>query len=139
MQKDSLTLFYDGYCPLCVKEMTSLAAKDKHQRLTLVDVHQSCFEQQYPDINVAEALRYLHGYLYQQQAKTLITGLDVTYQAWRLVGRGWLFAPLRWPILRWFCDKAYLWFARNRFTLSKLLTGKARCQRCEITRNKPPK
>ena len=131
MPKESLTVFYDGYCPLCVKEMASLAARDKQHKLDLVDVHQTEFTQWYPEITPEAALTILHGYLHNDKERKLVTGLDVTCHAWRLVGKGWLVAPLRWPVLRWFCDKAYLCFARHRFTLSKWLTGKSRCQRCQ--------
>ena len=134
MQNESLTLFYDGYCPLCVKEMTALATKDKQQKLDLEDVHQEGFAQRFPEINTEAALTMLHGYLYQNNDKRLVTGLDVTYHAWRLVGRGWMIAPLRWSAVKWLADQLYLWFARNRFTLSKLLTGRSRCERCQINR-----
>jgi len=33
-------------------------------------------------------------------------------------------------IIRWFADRAYLYFARNRYRISELLTGQARCEPC---------
>ncbi|MEK9766399.1 MAG: DCC1-like thiol-disulfide oxidoreductase family protein, partial [Thalassolituus sp.] len=60
----------------------------------------------------------------------LLLGLDVTYRAWALVGKGFWIAPLRWPVIRWFADKAYLWFARNRYKVSGWLTGQERCNTC---------
>ena len=32
-----LTIFYDGFCPLCVREMTHLRRADKQGRMRLVD------------------------------------------------------------------------------------------------------
>ncbi|MGU3841687.1 thiol-disulfide oxidoreductase DCC family protein, partial [Vibrio diabolicus] len=57
----------------------------------------------------------------------LILGLDVTHRAWQLVGRGWLYAPLRWPLLKPIADWLYLRFANNRYRVSYWLTGSSRC------------
>ena len=120
-----LTLFYDGFCPLCVTEMTKLRKLDQHQRLLLVDVQQQNALAPYPQISKQAALTRLHAL---NQHQIVITGLDVTHAAWSLVGRGWLTAPLRWPVIRWVADVVYLGFARHRYTISRLLTGKARCE-----------
>lgn len=45
----------------------------------------------------------------------LLLGLDVTYQAWKLVGKGWLYASLRLPNIRPFADWLYIKFANNRY------------------------
>jgi len=118
-----LTIFYDGFCPLCVKEMEKLKSYDHHNVILIIDIHTSAFKQ-YPEINANEASTILHGIDAQNQ---LILGLDVTYQAWHLVGKGWVYAPLRWAVFKPLADKAYLHFARNRYRWSKLLTGKSRC------------
>lgn len=124
-----LTLFYDGFCPLCVAEMTKLRKLDQHHRLLLVDVQQQNALDPYPQISKQAALTRLHAL---NQHQTIITGLDVTHAAWSLVGRGWLTAPLRWPVIRWVADAVYLGFARHRYTISRLLTGRARCEQCEL-------
>ncbi|CUS49331.1 MAG: hypothetical protein HLUCCO02_04775 [Idiomarinaceae bacterium HL-53] len=128
MHKPDLIIFYDGQCPLCVREMTHLKVKDKDLKIGFEDILAPDFARRYPDVDVAAANRILHGL----QDGNMIYGLDVTHAAWSLVGKGWLTAPLRWPVLRWFADKAYLFFARNRYQISKLLTGQARCERCQL-------
>ncbi len=40
----SLILFYDGQCPLCVKEMTALKKHDTHNAIQLVDIFSEAFE-----------------------------------------------------------------------------------------------
>ncbi len=124
-----LTVFYDGGCPLCVKEMRQLHRQDRKGQIRFENINAVDFEQRYPQVNVGKANQYLHG---QVASGEMIYGLDVTYRAWSLVGRGWMIAPLRWPILRWFADQAYLFFARHRNRISKLLTGKERCAQCSI-------
>lgn len=124
-----LTIFYDGGCPLCVHEMRQLKRRDKKQQIQFEDVHAEGFSERYPHIDTSAANTILHG---QLQSGELIYGLDVTYKAWSLVGRGWLIAPLRWPGIRFLADKVYLWFARNRYSISKALTGKSRCEQCSL-------
>ena len=122
-----LTLYYDGYCPLCVREMDHLRKADQAGRLTLVDIQQEGFTERYPHIDPQAASTILHADTVDGE---LLLGLDVTYRAWSLVGRGFWIAPLRWPVIRWFADKAYLWFARNRYKVSGWLTGQQRCDSC---------
>ncbi|MBD1390777.1 DUF393 domain-containing protein [Neiella sp. HB171785] len=125
-----LTVFYDGTCPLCVKEMSALQRYDKNQAIRTVDIYSDEFCQ-FPDIDQQQANRILHAIDDQQQ---LLLGLDVTYRAWQLVGKGWLYAPLRWKWIKPIADRCYLYFANNRYKISMWLTGTARCtsNRCDI-------
>lgn len=125
----ALTIFYDGGCPLCVREMKHLKRLDRDNKMAFEDILVDDFQARYPNISVENANQILHG---MNADGGMIYGLDVTHSAWRLVGRGWLTAPLRWPVIRWFADKAYLFFARNRNQISKVLTGKSRCEQCSI-------
>ncbi|MDN3714913.1 redox protein [Vibrio breoganii] len=122
------TLFYDGTCPLCVKEMASLKKHDTSNQLLLVDIHAQHFTD-YPYIDAKQASVMLHAL--NEEGKLLL-GLDVTYQAWSRVGKGWLYAPTRWKLFRPLCDKIYLWFARNRYSISRWLTGSSRCDSCRL-------
>jgi predicted DCC family thiol-disulfide oxidoreductase YuxK len=123
-KKAALTIFYDGGCPLCRNEMRHLAARDHRGQLDFVDIHQPDFSAQYPDVDKTQANRILQG---RSDDGTMLYGLDVTHRAWSLAGRGWLTAPLRWPGVRWFADRAYLFFARHRYRISRLITGQSRC------------
>ena len=90
------------------------------------------FPERYPDLNLDDLNARIHG---QLEDGTMITGLDVTHKAWSLVGVGWLYAPLRWPVIRWFADRFYIFFAKHRYRISYWLTGKERCEgnRCDIS------
>ncbi len=123
----TLTLFYDSYCPLCVKEMTHLCKKDTRQQLSFEDIHQEDFASRFPDIDAEKANQILHAV---NADGHLLLGLDATYAAWQAIGRGMLIAPLRWPIISVIADKCYRWFARNRYSISYWLTGQRRCKRC---------
>ena len=125
--KTQLTVFYDSACPLCVNEMNHLAKRDERSALSFFDIHRPDLPHLHPDVDFFAANSVLHGKLASGQ---LLKGLDVTYQAWRLIGRGFVIAPLRWPLIRILADKAYLAFARHRFGVSLLLTGKRRRNTC---------
>lgn len=129
-----LTIFYDGGCPLCVREMRhlfKLQQQQRHQRIIFEDILAEDFEQRFPMIDPQRARAILHGMTANGE---LLLGLDVTHQAWKAVGRGWLTAPIRWPLIRWFADRVYLWFARHRYKISEVVTGQARCEQCRIDR-----
>ena len=124
-----LTIFYDSQCPLCLAEMRQLKALDSTGRLGFADLHDTHFSQQYPHIDPARAMAILHG---QLDSGELLLGLDVTCKAWSLVGKHQWLVILRWPVVRWIADAVYLVFARYREGISRLLTGKSRCQSCAI-------
>lgn len=124
-----MIIFYDGGCPLCVKEMRHLKQLDQSGLIQFENINEDDFNQRFPEIDVTHATNYLHGKLDNGE---MIYGLDVTHAAWSHVGRGWMIAPLRWPVMRWFADKAYLFFAQHRSRISRLLTGKERCAQCSI-------
>ena len=125
-------LFYDGLCPLCEKEVSHLIKRDKDNRIQFEDISLPDFPERYPDLNLDDLNARIHG---QLEDGSMITGLDVTHKAWSLVGVAWLYAPLRWPVIRWFADHFYVFFAKHRYRISYWLTGKERCadNRCDIS------
>ena len=131
---NKLIIFYDASCPLCVAEMRQLKLYDVDNRIVLANLHDEDFSQRYPHIDPVHAYRILHG---QLGDGTLLKGLDVTCRAWSLVGRHKWLNVLRWPVIRFFADAIYLFFARYRNRISRLLMGKASCSVCSVDqRNK---
>ncbi|MFB9135534.1 thiol-disulfide oxidoreductase DCC family protein [Vibrio olivae] len=118
-----MTLFYDGECPLCVAEMRRLSKADQKSHLRLIDINSTAFEE-FPHIDATEASRILHGLAADN---TLYLGLDATYHAWRLVGKGRWVKLTRLPGLKTLFDAGYRLFARHRYTISRWLTGQSRC------------
>lgn len=127
-----LTIFYDGTCPLCRKEMDALRLYDEGEQLVLVDINSDAFSA-HPDIDPQKAMTILHA---KDDTGSVLLGLDVTAAAWKAVGKKPWVQCLRWPVIRWFADWSYILFANNRYRLSWLLTGQARCQdgACKIDR-----
>lgn len=129
-----LILFYDSSCPLCVAEMRQLQTYNNNQRLQFEDILAPDFGQRFPYINITDASTILHGLYFPtpKQSPQLLLGLDVTCLAWTSIGKKKWLPILRWPLIRFFADKCYLFFARNRYKISYLFTGKSRCKNCKI-------
>ncbi len=125
-----LTIFYDAGCPLCASEINHLARLDKRNKLAFEDIYAPLFSERFPHINLTKADLILHG---QWQNGAMIYGLDVTYHSWDLVGKGHWVAILRWPIFKQIAQLGYRFFARYRHRISALVTGKARCERCDVS------
>lgn len=122
-----LRVFYDGSCPLCAAEMKQLAAADREEHVELQDISQPDFTERFPHIDPVQADRILQG---ETGDGRQLYGLDVTARAWSLAGRGWRVNWLRWPVIRPVADRVYLFFARHRHRISRLLTGRSRCDTC---------
>jgi predicted DCC family thiol-disulfide oxidoreductase YuxK len=117
MKDNTLTIFYDGNCPLCCLEMQKLKRHDSNNMIVLENLHQENFSTLFPEINSNDALEILHG---QYQGKTLFA-LDVTHRAWTLVGKGILVAPLKFPIIKQLAHICYLFIAKYRQAISSFV------------------
>ncbi len=113
-----LTIFFDGDCPICAKEINALRARDSKQRLKFENIHAADFVYRYPYIDIVKADRVLHG---QLADGSMIYGLDVTAKAWSLVDAHSWIQMLRWPVIRWFSDLSYRLFARLRHPIGRLM------------------
>ncbi|WP_263080143.1 DUF393 domain-containing protein [Endozoicomonas sp. Mp262] len=113
-----VTLFYDGSCPLCMKEVHWLQSKNNRKRLRFVDIKQADFAQHYPHLDVDALDNTLHA---QWSNGKIVKGVDATVSAWEAVGKGWLLTPLTWPLFSDVATCTYKTFARNRHWLSSKL------------------
>ena len=103
------TLYYDGNCPLCLREIRALQ-KLRDDGLQLVDAHS---HEPAPGEPTRESmLLRLH---LRAADGSWLSGVDATVQAWSHTRWGFLFRPLRWPLLAPLADRAYDYWARRRF------------------------
>jgi predicted DCC family thiol-disulfide oxidoreductase YuxK len=103
------TLFYDGNCPLCMREVR-LLQRIADSGLALVDLHEVPDHAGEP--TRLEKLGTLH--LRTAQGRWL-TGVDATVQAWSHTRWGPFFKILRWPLVGPLADLAYRYWARKRY------------------------
>ena len=108
-------VFYDGDCPLCMREIRLLRQLDKRQRIRFVDIAVEGFDAASVGVSSEELMDRLHGRL---PDGTLIEGVEVFRRLYAAVG----FAPLvtltRLPGIEHALDLGYGWFAKNRLRLT---------------------
>ncbi|KUJ83052.1 DUF393 domain-containing protein [Microbulbifer flavimaris] len=119
------TMFYDGRCPLCMKEIAHLRRWNTAGRVRFIDIHSETCRREFPQLDPAEAMETLHG---EMPDGRMITGFEVTVEAWERVGKGHWVRWLRWPGVRRLSPHLYRLFARHRHRLAQVLTGRQRCE-----------
>lgn len=96
--------------------------------LAFEDIHAPDFDGRHPDLSFAQAMAILHA---RRPDGSLLTGLDVTVEAWTLLGYPHWVAPLRWRWLRPLSGTLYRLFARHRTRLLQPFRREAPCSRCQ--------
>lgn len=117
-QLEKLTLFYDGACPLCQAEIIFLSGRNQEQLLDFVDINSTQFDPQKVGVSCEAALAAMYG---QFASGRLIQGVSVFPEAYRranLPRLAWFFSR---KSLQPFLKLAYLFFAKNRHAISRLL------------------
>ena len=107
---------FDGGCPLCLRETKFLKKKDVSNKINFVDINNDNYNPLlYQDITYTEAMSTLHGIL---ENGDIIKGLDVLAYAYKLIGLGWVYYPLKIkflsPLLRLF----YQYWAKYRLKIT---------------------
>ena len=104
------TLFYDGSCPLCAKEIKTLR-KLQRGHLIFADIHQQPADS--TGLPSREALlRRLH---LQAWSGEWVIGLHANVRAWSHTRAGFLFKPLLWPFIYPVANKIYQQWADRRY------------------------
>jgi len=114
--------------------MQSLEALNSNNLLTFEDIYSDNFCVRFPEISQKEASNTFHG---RYENGDMVFGLDVSVQAWNIVGKHRWLGVLRAPGIRIVSDMAYRFFARYRSFISLLLTGRRKCESCEIKKTVP--
>jgi len=114
----SMTLYYDGRCPLCMAEIHMLRARNKQGLLQFVDVTEDGFDAAGHEISCSAALAQMHGRL---QDGRLLTGSVVFAEAYRRANLPVLAWVLSQPLLQPLLAVLYRLFARYRHSISRCL------------------
>jgi len=117
-----LTLLYDGACPICVFEMKRLEGLDRRKgrraRLAYRDIAAPGFDAARYGTTFEAMMGRMHALT--EDGRVLV-GLDAIRAAYSAIGLGWVLAPTRLPGVRAVADRAYAWFAQNRYAISRWL------------------
>ncbi len=117
MAEPSLTLLFDGACPLCRREVQSLRARDRGRGLIrFVDIDTADYD---PVAHAGISYREAMGRIRAIGADgRVIKDVAVFREAYRVVGWGWLYAPTAWPLIGPLVDALYGLWARWRLRLT---------------------
>ena len=102
------TLYYDGQCPLCRREMSRLRAA-RGAAIALVDIHSLGDD---TPVDRHELLRTLH---LRRADGQWLRGADANVSAWDNTDKARWLALLRWPVVRHIVDLGYRFWAAWRY------------------------
>ncbi|MEI2813024.1 MAG: DUF393 domain-containing protein [Burkholderiaceae bacterium] len=114
----SLTIYYDGECPLCLAEIHFLKSRNKNRLIEFVDVAAAQYDEATHQLSCQLALAAMHGRLADG---TLLKGIPVFTEAYRrsdLPMLAWIFSRT-W--LEPFLSAMYYVFAKYRHSISKTI------------------
>jgi predicted DCC family thiol-disulfide oxidoreductase YuxK len=111
----AIEMFYDGDCPLCVREQQLLHRLDRKQQIRFTDISAPEFDPSAAGKSLDDLMAEMHGRL---PDGSWVTGVEVFRRLYSAVGLGLLVWPTRLPGVSHGLDLAYSVFARNRLKLT---------------------
>ncbi len=131
MSNFDIQLFYDGACPLCMREIHILRRRDSHKRIIFTDIAAPDFDATTVGLNWQSLMAQIHGRL---PDGTFLTGVEVFRRLYSAIGFTKLVRFTRLPGVCQLLDFFYSIFAKNRLRL----TGRCMDGACKLTTTTPP-
>jgi len=114
-QTYDIEMFYDGDCPLCMRETRMLQRLDKRERLRFTNIAAADFAPEQFGKTQQELMAEMHGRL---PDGSWVTGVEVFRRLYAAVG----FRPVVWltrlPLISQAMDLGYAVFAKYRLRLT---------------------
>ncbi len=118
-------MFYDGDCPLCMREVRMLMRKDKKDKILFTDIAAPGFDAASYGKTHDDLMARIHGRL---PDGTWIEGVEVFRRVYDAIGFGALVSLTKLPGVSHLADLGYTLFAKNRLKL----TGRCEDEVCEV-------
>jgi predicted DCC family thiol-disulfide oxidoreductase YuxK len=118
-------VFYDGECPLCLREIKLLRRLDRKQRIRFTDISDPSFHPADYGMTMQDFMEEIRGRLVNGE---WIQGIEVFRRLYAAVGLKPVVALTRLPGISHGLDFAYRIFAKNRLRL----TGRCQNDACEV-------
>ena len=116
MNTVKLTIFFDGGCPLCRREVDFLQSRNQKGHLGFVDINSSDFSLDLKyGITYKQAMERIHALKIDG---SVIKDIKVFQEAYDLIGLGWIYAPTKLPILDKFIEFIYGLWAKYRLKIT---------------------
>ena len=118
-------VFYDGDCPLCMREIRMLMGRDRAGSIRFTNIAASGFDAHAVGLDPSTLMKKIHGRL---PSGEFIEGVEVFRRLYDAVGFGALVKLSRAKGVSHALDAAYSLFAKNRLRL----TGRCEGGACEL-------
>ncbi len=113
--KYPITIFYDGACGICKREMERYGANDKLARLKFVNANSPDFHPESEGLDAKKVLDYIHA---KDQNGKIVYGAEAFVWIWRACGYKFLPIFAQLPVVKQLARVFYRLFARYRYQLS---------------------
>ena len=123
----SFEVFFDGDCPLCMREIAMARRLDRRGRVRFTDIAAEGFDAEALGTTHEALMASIHG---RTADGTWVTGVEVFRRMYAALGFGPLVAVSRVPPVSWALEAGYRWFAANRLRL----TGRCTAETCAPAR-----
>jgi predicted DCC family thiol-disulfide oxidoreductase YuxK len=125
-------VFYDGDCPLCLREIRLLRRLDRRGQVRFTDIAAPGFEPDAVGRTHDDLMARIHGREIGDDGVPgrWVEGVEVFRRLYAAVGFGPIVALTRLPGVRHVLDASYGWFARNRLHI----TGRCTTESCAVPR-----
>lgn len=125
-----IEVFFDGGCPLCLREINMLRRWDKRGRIRFSDIDA-------PELPPSAAGKTYDELMARIQGKlpdgTWVEGVEVFRRLYSAVGFGRIVWCTRLPIIKQILNLGYKIFAKNRLRL----TGRCTTDSCGVKKSSP--
>jgi predicted DCC family thiol-disulfide oxidoreductase YuxK len=119
-------VYFDGDCPLCVREIRMLQRLDRKHRISFVNIAAEDFSPQALGTTMSSLMSQIRAKL---PDGTWIEGVEVFRRLYSAIGFGLLVSLTRLPGVKWLLDVAYGYFAKNRLRFTgRCQTVNSSCQ-----------
>jgi predicted DCC family thiol-disulfide oxidoreductase YuxK len=121
-----IEVFFDGDCPLCLREIELLRKLDEQtQHIRFTDIQAADFSPESLGLTFPALMRRIHGRLATGE---LVEGTEVFRRLYAAVGFRRAVAVSRWPGIAQALDLGYTLFAKNRLRF----TGRCTDRTCNV-------
>lgn len=124
-------VFYDGDCPLCIREINLLRRWDTNNKIRFTNIAEANFRSEAVGKTYQQLMAEIHGRL---PDGSWITGVDVFRKLYSAVGFPRLVALTRIPGISQILDFGYRVFAKNRLRF----TGRCSTDSASACQGKDP-
>ena len=125
MNEKVFEVFFDGECPLCLKEINMIRRMDKENKLIFTDIAAADFKPEDYNLSFEEFMAEIHG---RFPDGTMITGVEVFRQLYGAVGFKGITDFTRIPGIKGSLDIAYKFFAKNRLKFTGRCIDPDKCK-----------